>query len=50
MSFDLSIELCVRLRSMSSTIELRARSIGQKSGPSVLAKASVAALREWYRR
>jgi len=50
MSFDLNIELCVRLRSMSSTIELRARSIGQKTGPRVLAKASGAALREWYRQ
>jgi hypothetical protein len=50
MSFDLNIELCVRLRAISSTIALRARSIGQKSGPSVLEKASGAALREWYWR
>lgn len=50
MSFDLNIELCVRLRAMSSTIALRVRSIGQKRGPSVLEKASGAALREWYRR
>lgn len=50
MSFDLNFELCVRLRSMSLTIELRARSIGQKREPSVLEKASGAALREWYRR
>lgn len=49
MSFDLNIELCVRLRAMSSTIALRVRSIGQKSGPNVLEKASGAALREWYR-
>lgn len=49
MSFGLNFELCVRLCTMSSTVELRARSIGQKTGPSVLEKASGAALREWYR-
>jgi len=50
MSFDLNIELYVWRRSMSLTIELGARSIGQKSRPRVLEKASGAALREWYRQ
>lgn len=50
MSFDLNIELCVRLRVMALTIELRARSIGHRSGPSVLEKTSGAAPRQRYRR
>jgi hypothetical protein len=50
MSFDLNIELCVRLRVMALTIELRARSIGQQSEPCVRDSATSVALRQSYRR
>ncbi len=50
MSFDLNIELCVRLRVMALTIELRARSIGQQNNPCVSDSASGAALQQSYQR
>jgi hypothetical protein len=48
-SFDLTIELCVELRSMSLTIELRSRSIRRQSGR-VRGSGHGAALRQLYRR
>jgi hypothetical protein len=48
-SFDLTVELCVGLRSMSLTIELRSRSIRRQSRR-VRGSGHGAALRQLYRR
>jgi hypothetical protein len=48
-SFDLTIELCVGLRAMTLTIELRSKSIRRQSGR-VRDIGNGAALRQFYRR